>query len=100
MLPMVTRLLSIDDCQQVNAALECVGAAPAKDLTEGLLVMTPTEFWQEINAKIKEARDDQRQMCADMARAHARAISKGTFKKPASAEEWGEIIAKHIEIPF
>lgn len=97
---MVARLLSMDDCQHVNAALECVGAEPVKDLTEGLLVMTPTEFWQEVGRKVQEARGEERQMCADQAREYGRAVSKGTFRKPMSAEEWGEAIGKVIEIPF
>jgi hypothetical protein len=55
---------------------------------------------RRMHAAMQAARGDEKEECARMVREHARAISKGSFPKPVNAEEWGEVLAKHIEIPF
>jgi hypothetical protein len=55
---------------------------------------------RNIHTAMQAARGEEKEECARMVREHARAISKGSFPKPRSAEEWGEVLAKHIEIPF
>ena len=55
---------------------------------------------RNMHMAIQTARGEEKSECARMAREYARAVSKGTFRKPATSEDWGEAIAKHIDIPF
>ena len=55
---------------------------------------------RRMHTAMQAASGEAKEECARMVREHARAISKGSFPKPRSAEEWGDVLAKHIEIPF
>lgn len=55
---------------------------------------------RNFHTAMQAARCEEKEECAQMVRDHARAISKGSFPLPRSAEEWGEVLAEQIETSF
>lgn len=91
------------DLRKLDDVVRVLGLAESEDDPAEVIEKMQAQLrWHESNlhTTVQAARGDERQICADMARSYALAISKGTFQKPASVEAWGEAIAKHIEIPF
>jgi hypothetical protein len=90
----------VDLIDRAKSYLAANAAESGADMLIQDLVAELERVERNMHTAMQAARGEEKEECARMAREYARAVSKGTFPKPASAEGWGEAIAKHIEIPF